>query len=182
MPSDESGTLVDLTVQGLSWCMHHGHPILRLEAGDREHGFWITLSPEDAQVLSPLHSGCSVGRARLYDLMLTVLESSATQLRCVTLTLGHDTVLRASLLFDGPFGPFTRTAHTVDAVLLAWRCGLAVRIDALDLRRICDPVRHPPSGYAGEVGGAAAAVDPPEPIRRFIESLDFGAIDERGMA
>lgn len=169
--------MIDLTIQGLAWCWRHGHPVVGLESVDAEGVFWITLSPEDAQALSPLYQGHASGRARIYELVETVVEHLDGQIVRVRLGFGAWGALEATIEIDRPTGVQTIPTHVIDAIVLASRRGLPIHIAEQDLHRI-----HQSSEPSGMAGDAPARMSnshdaTPEPFRHFIESLDFGQLD-----
>jgi bifunctional DNase/RNase len=168
---------VDLTIHELSWCWRHGNPIVGLRHVDSDAIFWVTLSPEDAQALSPLYNFHRAGRARHYDLLDQTIESLGGQISAISLSLGARSALHGSIRLQGPRGSDTLRVNTVDAIVLAWRRGVAISMDESDLKRVMalKATLHEtplPQGERDETGTIS------EPFRQFIESLDLGQIDE----
>lgn len=165
---------VPLTLQGLTWCWRHGHPIVGLSARPEEV-FWVTLSIDDAQALSPMYQGHNTGRSRLYDLLESTIESLGAHISGIALGLSGTGVLQASLVIEGMFGRLSRPVHTVDAIVLAHRGQMTIEIDERDLARICPhgerDQRRPPAG------SMTGDDEPPASFRAFIESLDLGQLD-----
>lgn len=170
--------LENLTVQGLSWCQYHGHPILRLQDQTSEKAFWITLTVEDAQVMSPAQQQVQTGRVRLFQLVEQLLEVTGARLTSVRIGLERDSSLGASLQIVGSHGGFAQAVHIVDAVILSWRHQLPLRIETHDLERICDLTQELPHSAETETERAKPSEREPDPIRQFIDTLDFGALDQ----
>jgi bifunctional DNase/RNase len=176
----EGSHVIDLTIQGLTWCWRHGHPIIGLRAVDGEELFWITLSPEDAQALSPLYQGQASGRARIYALLETLVERLNGQITAVRLEYGAWNNLEATLEVEGPSGKQTIPVHVIDAVILASRPGVPFQISELDLTRIREERPTAARDRPSDTPVAQAIEVTLEPFRRFIESLDLGQLDDLG--
>lgn len=173
--------MIDLTVQGLTWCWRHGHPIIGLVPCGSQDVFWITLSPEDAQALSPLYQGHASGRARIYALLETLVERLDGQIVAVRLGFGRWDALTASMEINGPACGQTIPVHVVDAIVLAARRQLPIQISEQDFR--CIQQSRPTSDRAGGAGAEVSSIDDatPESFRHFIESLDLGQLDDPGL-
>jgi bifunctional DNase/RNase len=171
-----------LSVQCLSWCRQHGTPVLGLRVDAAEDDaiatsadelIWLTLSPDDARAMSALQSGEQAARARLYDLLDALLEWLDSDVRDVELSLDTCGTLRATLRVLGYEGAVAIPAHSVDAVIIAWRRQIPLRMPESDLRRI-RALRDSATGHAGQSARIAAdGQAPPEAFRRFIESLEL---------
>lgn len=165
---------VPLTLHGLTWCWRHGHPIVGLCARPDEV-FWVTLSTDDAQALSPMYQGHNTGRARLYELLESTIESLGARISGITLGLSHAGGLHASLTIEGVFGRLARPVNTVDAIVLAHRGQVTIEIDEQDLLRICPDDHHDTQQPGAQ--SVAEADETPASFRAFIESLDLGQLD-----
>jgi bifunctional DNase/RNase len=165
--------VVALTIHGLAWCWRHGHPTVGLRAADDEV-YWLTLSAEDAQALSPLYQSSETGRARLYGLIEVLVASLEGRVTRVSLRLGAWNTLTATLEVDGPPGRQGVPAHPVDAIILAWRLNLPITMEDADYQQL-GRLRDAQQGLAELAAAERAAADvPPEPFRQLIESLDLG--------
>lgn len=176
---EERGTAmtVDVRIQEMGWCWRHGNPLVGLCHTDSNATFWVTLSPEDAQALSPLYSFHRAGRVRLYDLLDQTIESLGGEISAISLSLGPASALQATVRLHGLRGDDTLRVNTVDAIVLAWRRGVAISMDEADLKRVMALKATPQEAplAQGERGETAAIS---EPFRQFIQSLDLGQIDE----
>lgn len=166
---------VPLTLQGITWCWRHGHPIVGLQAHP-EQVFWVTLSTDDAEALSPMYQGHNTGRSRVYELLESTLESLGARIAAISIGLSSSGVLQGAMTIEGIFGRQTRPVHTVDAIVLAQRGQLAIDIDEQDLERIC-PIGEVDLIQPTGAGTTETFVETPESFRVFIESLDLGQLD-----
>ncbi|MCO5178281.1 MAG: DUF151 domain-containing protein [Thermomicrobiales bacterium] len=162
---------VRLTIHGLAWCAQHGHPLLGLCARS-ERVIWISITPDDAQALSPTACDCASGRSRIYKLLEDSLAASGSTVRETSLMLGLHGELEASIVLDGPVGDLRIPAHPADAIVLACRSRRAITISESDLETVC-----PELSDTGRATVEDACESTPDPFRAFIESLDLGAID-----
>ena len=161
---------LQLVVHGLSWCLHHGHPVLILRGAETNLFAWVSLAPEDAEAMAPTTAQRPRGKARAYELIERVIDQLGGQLRQVTLWPGPDAVLQAELELDGPLGSAPVRAHCIDAIVLAWRQGCPIWID----RGVMEALAGPP---APSVEPLASTPDTPSaqasPLQTFIASLDI---------
>jgi|GEM_PF-1750704 len=161
---------LQLVVHGLSWCLHHGHPVLVLRGAGTDLFAWVSLAPEDAEAMAPATTRRPGIKARAYELIEHLIDRLGGQLRQVTLWPGPQAVLQAELELDGPLGLAPVRAHCIDAIVLAWRQGCPIWID----RAVMEALAGPP---APGVETPASASDSPStqanPFQEFIASLDI---------
>ncbi len=161
---------LQLVVHGLSWCLHHGHPVLILRGAETNLFAWVSMAPEDAEAMAPATGQRPRSKARAYELIERVIDRLGGQLRQVTLWPGPDAVLQAELELAGPLGPAPVRAHCIDAIVLAWRQGCPIWID----RGVMEALAGPP---AADTEASASAPDSPDahqnPFRQFIASLEI---------
>ncbi len=165
--------MAELTIHALQWCAQHGHPVLALRVRASERVFVVALSAEDAAVLTPHpHPEPGRGNVRLLALVESLISGLGGRQVAVSLHVGHDFVLRASLRIDGLLGERELPVHFADGIALAHRARLPLLMDEPDLARV--PV--------GPVAPAADGATPLAAFRDLIESLDLDGIGEAGVA
>lgn len=159
--------MLELIPQEILWCVRHGHPVLALCTRPPGRCFTVALAADDAATFASWQlPERDPGRARLYALIESVIAGLEGRLAEVRMEVGPDVVLRASLRLAGPAGETALPASFVDGILLAHRLRVPLRIATLDLARIpASPFDRPrPDDRTAE---------PPEPFRRFLDSLDL---------
>lgn len=180
-----------LTIQAVSWCWRHGHPVATLVANDGGMPLTISLATDDAQALSPLYRGHGVGRSRTYDLLEGSIAALGGRLIGVLLGAAVDGTPEAALSLESPFGVHTVPAHVADALVMAWRHTLPLLADPRtlrDLRAVMDLAgdavgTHVTSTSTGastdsamSAGTGACDAPLPEAMRAFIDSLDLSGL------
>lgn len=161
--------MVDLTVETVLWCAHHGHPVLSLRtiAGDRH--FAVAITAEDAGAMAIWRCGGATGQARFCDLFERTLTGLGARPTEVLLQVGPNAALGAILRVRGPQGGLELPVYFADGLVLAQRRSLPLRMAEEDLARVpVTPVAH--SDRDEGVG------QPPGPFRQLIESLDLDGI------
>lgn len=180
------GNVQQLTIQAVSWCWRHGHPVATLVANDGGMPLTISLATDDAQALSPLYRGHGVGRSRTYDLLEGSIAALGGRLIGVLLGAAVDGTPEAALSLESPFGVHTVPAHVADALVMAWRHTLPLR----DLRAVMDLAGDAVGTHvtstststgtstdsAMSAGTGACDAPLPEAMRAFIDSLDLSGL------
>ena len=165
--------MAELTIHALQWCAQHVHPVLALRVRHSERIFVVALSEEDATALTPRpNHGTGQGNLRLLALVESAITCLGARAVAVSLRVGDDSVLSASLRLDGPTGVREVQTHFADGVALAHRARLPLLMDDPDLARV--PL--------GPIAGTADAETPLAASRDLIESLDLDGIGGGGVA
>jgi bifunctional DNase/RNase len=160
-----------LMIHGISWCAHHGCPVVSLGPRDQNWRFWITFSTQDAEAMAaaPLHG--SQGASLAYQLLDTVTEWLEAEVGGVLIERASNGALVALVSFDQPLlGRLDVPVSATEGIILAWRrqCPLRVDDDTLGFIRHSLAVPEPAPAARGALPSTLAPG-----IREFIESLDF---------
>ena len=109
--------MAELTIHALQWCAQHVHPVLALRVRHSERIFVVALSAEDATALTPRpNHGTGQGNLRLLALVESAITCLGARAVAVSLRVGDDSVLSASLRLDGPTGVREVQTHFADGV------------------------------------------------------------------
>jgi hypothetical protein len=164
-----------LTVQQITWCMHHARPIVALRSLGGETCFWITLSPEDANALSKQPWPHPPGNVRVFQLLEELMHWAGVDLSEVRLRLSDDVM---SLEGEARFCQGSRTLRLPlplnDAIILAWRAERPLSIDERSLDFIQAVVGVEPSPVERTETPHAPDANP---FLAFIETLDLDRLD-----
>jgi len=159
--------MAELTVQALQWCVEHGHPVLALRVRDSDRFFVVAMSADDAAAFAAAPAAhLGGGRERSLTLFESTVASLGARLVGVSLQVGADHVLRASLRLATGEGERRVPAHFADGIVLAHRARLPLEMDEAELRRV--PLGPVPRSEASQTKLAA--------FRDLIESLDLDGL------
>jgi bifunctional DNase/RNase len=128
--------MLDVSLRGVHWNEEQGHPVLVLGTEGRRGTVSIALSPADAQLLAASSPAAATGRLRSIGLVEDLLRAMNGRLQDVVLTLDASMVLVADLWIETGGQCVVLSAQLTDAILLAARAGVPLRISELDLRWI----------------------------------------------
>jgi bifunctional DNase/RNase len=169
----------DLILSGMSWCVHHGCPVVSLQPMDGDGLFWITFSAEEAEAMAADPVGGPRGAARAYQLLERVTDWLDAQVSEVRLRRDGSGTLCASVTLEQP-GRGCLVSVT-EGIVLAWRYKSPVRIDddtLAHIRRWLVPAGSFHSD-ATDIAGSTTREDEllAPNIIDFIQSLDFDGPD-----
>lgn len=158
--------MVDLFVHDVFWCGRHGQPIVALGLAGTTRFFAVGMAAEDAACLAPVPPAIASNRVRLFDLMESAVANSGGVITDIQLFVGDSAMLGASVRMSGPTGEHSLPAHFADAIAIACRLRLPLRMAEADVARI------PPSTISASRPSATGQADL-KPFRDLIESLDL---------
>lgn len=168
--------MVELTIHAVQWCAEHGHPVLTLRVRDRGQFCVVAISGDDAAALAPAgETARSHPRNRLLTLVEATIAALGARRTEVRLHVTADALLGAALHLDAPGGPIALPVHFADAIALAHRADLPMRMAEPDLARA--PIAPWEQAPTSESRPATAASEPDlTPFRDLIASLDLDDI------
>ncbi len=171
----------DLYLGGMSWCAHHGCPVVSLHPMEGSEQFWITFSPQDAEAMAaaPLNSERHAGR--VYQMLEAVagwLDATVSEVRISRDDRG---ILNALVVVEeANRGTLMMPVSTTEGIVVAWRNKCPIRIDDATLAHIRRSLT-PTSSFDHLGSASSTAGDNLNPtIVDFIQSLDMDWPDDTG--
>ncbi|MGH2561222.1 MAG: bifunctional nuclease domain-containing protein [Thermomicrobiales bacterium] len=165
--------MIDLAFHDMLWCPWSGHPVLVLEAKERQLCFAVSVSADDAQALAVVPHGNGAARVR----GLSMLAEAATQLGAriagVTLAFGPGGVLCAEISLAAGTERFALSSHFSDGLILARHASAPLGMTDATFAQIDAAAVMPISSFSQRRREDEPAGGIAEPFRAVIESLDM---------